>query len=226
MDVTRKVLLRALILFPALAVMLVAPSGSWTFWPGWVVFFLFAIGTVVFTLYLGRRDPELLRRRMQSHESTREQRLFRVMWIPLWVVLFTLPGIDYRLGWTHSLTGGLPIWLIALADVLFVASFLLIFQTMRANTFASSTIQVEAGQYLISSGPYEVVRHPMYSGFLIMILVMPLALGSAIDLTAAVLLIPVVVYRLVHEERTLRAELPGYTEYCVRTRYRLIPHVY
>jgi len=226
MNVTGRLILRSLILLPALAVMLVAPSGSWTYWPGWVVFALFVTAMLAFTLYLGRRDPELLRRRMQTRESSPEQRRFRILWIPLWAIVLTLPSLDDRLGWTRSLTGALPVWLIALSDVLFVVSFLVVFQTLRANTFASSTIQVEAGQQVISTGPYRLVRHPMYSGFLIMIVALPLALGSVIDLVPSLFLVPLVLYRLIHEERTLHAELPGYTDYCARTRYRLIPGVY
>ena len=97
---------------------------------------------------------------------------------------------------------------------------------MKTNAFASSTIQVEAGQSVIQSGPYALVRHPMYLGMITMSLASPLALGSYMALPVFALLLPVFIYRLIHEERTLRRELEGYGEYCARVTHRLIPHLW
>jgi protein-S-isoprenylcysteine O-methyltransferase Ste14 len=97
---------------------------------------------------------------------------------------------------------------------------------MKVNSFASRTVQVEAGQTVISSGPYRFVRHPMYFGALVYYLPTPLALGSFIALPVFALLIPLLVFRLLNEEKVLRQELPGYAEYCLRTRFRLLPFVW
>ena len=113
-----------------------------------------------------------------------------------------------------------------LSQVVFLGGFFLVFWTMKVNSFASRTIQVEPGQPVISSGPYRLVRHPLYSGSIVLWLSTPLMLGSFIALPAFALLVPFYVLRLLNEEKILRQELPGYPEYCVRTRFRLVPFVW
>lgn len=94
---------------------------------------------------------------------------------------------------------------------------------MKVNHFAASAIEVEPGQRVISTRPYSIVRHPMYLGIGVMFLFSPLALGSYFALPAFGLVIPILVFRLLNEEKVLRQELPGYPEYCLRTRFRLVP---
>lgn len=137
-----------------------------------------------------------------------------------------LPGLDYRFGWSRTSLGPVPLWLMLLSQVLVLGCFLLVFWVMRVNSFASRTIQVEAGQKVISTGPYGFIRHPMYSALVGIYLATPLALGSCIALPAFALLIPVIVFRLLNEERILRQELSGYPEYCLRTRFRLVPFIW
>jgi protein-S-isoprenylcysteine O-methyltransferase Ste14 len=119
-----------------------------------------------------------------------------------------------------------PVWLTAAAVVITAIAWLLVFLVLRFNSFAAATIRVEAGQKVISDGPYRLVRHPMYSGFLLMMLAAPFALGSYVAVVPALLNIPLLLFRLRDEESVLRQELPGYTEYCGHTRFRLIPSVY
>ena len=132
-----------------------------------------------------------------------------------------LPGFDYRFGWSR-----VPVWLSVAAQVLLAASWVLIFLVFRFNSFASTVIQVEQGQKVISDGPYRIVRHPMYSGLVLMMMVTGFALGSYIAVVPGLMKIPLLVYRLLHEERALAKELPGYTDYCSRTPWRLVPGVY
>jgi len=119
-----------------------------------------------------------------------------------------------------------PLWLSLVSDAMILGGLLMIFWVRKVNRFASRTIQVEAGQKVISSGPYALVRHPMYSGSHVIWLCAPQALGSYIGWPAFTLLIPFCVFRLLNEEKFLRQELPGYREYCLRTRFRLIPFVW
>jgi protein-S-isoprenylcysteine O-methyltransferase Ste14 len=218
--------LRFAIMAPLSCALLLLPAGTVRFWPGWVFLGVFLGSSVALTAYLFRHDPQLLARRMQNREPAREQKIFRMFWIPLWIGGLTLPGFDYRFGWSRTFAGGVPVWLILLCQALVLCAFLIVNQAMRANTFASSTIQVESGQKVISTGLYRFVRHPMYSGFLLLILATPLALGSYVALPVFALLVPVLVYRLTNEEKTLRRELAGYADYCQRTRFRLVPFVY
>jgi len=102
----------------------------------------------------------------------------------------------------------------------------MIFWVLKANSFAAATIRVEPDQKVISSGPYRIVRHPMYLGASVMFLFAPLALGSYFALPVFALLIPIIVFRLLNEEKVLRQELPGYAEYCLHTRFRLVPYLW
>ena len=202
------------------------PAGSFRFWQGWVFLGMLAVMNTVFVIYFYRRDQALVERRLRNKEPRRAQKRFKIFWLPLWLGTLVVPGLDYRFGWSARLVGGMPVWLTSLACILVVVSWLLVFHVMRFNSFASAVVQVEAGQRVITDGPYRVVRHPMYTGIVLMGLATPLALGSWVAVVPALLLIPALVLRLLDEERALREELPGYIEYCQHTRFRLIPSVY
>jgi len=201
-------------------------AGSLSFWQGWAFLALAFIPISIASFYLYKRDPELIARRLQSKEKVSEQKLLIRFLKPLFFLVFLLPSLDYRFGWSRIHLRAVPLWLELLAQALFLCGFLIVFWTMNVNSFAARTIQVEPGQRVISTGPYAVVRHPMYSGSILMLLSTPLVLASFIGLFAFALLIPIYVFRLLNEEKVLRQELPGYTEYCQRTRYRLIPFVW
>ena len=145
---------------------------------------------------------------------------------PVFFAAFLLPGLDYRFGWSRTSLGAVPLWLTLLAQALLLGGLFFVVWVMKVNSFASRTIQVEAGQRVISTGPYRMVRHPMYLGSVVLWLSTPLALGSYFAWPAFALLIPFYVFRLLNEEKVLRQELPGYPEYCLRTRYRLVPFVW
>lgn len=206
--------------------MLFIPAGSWKYWQGWAFLGVTFIPSIVAYLYFYKHDPQLLERRLQSREQVSEQKLLVRVTRPLFLAAFLIPGLDYRWGWSHAFLGGVPLWLILISQVLVLWGFLFVFWVLKVNSFASRTIQVEAGQKVISTGPYAVVRHPLYSGSLVMWLAAPLALGSYIAWPAFALLVPFYVIRLLNEEKVLRQELPGYSEYCQRTPYRLVPYIW
>lgn len=222
---TRLGLRVALVLLLVGALMFV-PAGSFQFWQGWVFLAMLAVMNTVFVIYFYGRDQALLERRLRNKEPRREQKRFKIFWLPLWLGTLVVPGLDYRLGWSALLIGEVPVWLTGFSCIVVVASWLLVFHVMRHNSFASAVIQVETGQRVITDGPYRVVRHPMYTGIVLMGLATPLALGSWVALVPAVLLVPALIFRLLDEERALREELPGYTDYCEHTRFRLIPSVF
>jgi protein-S-isoprenylcysteine O-methyltransferase Ste14 len=207
------------------AALLFLPAGSLKFWQAWVYLGLFLGSNLFRTIYFYRHDRRLLERRLQMKETANEQRIFKRLWRPLFVGALLLAALDYRFGWSRDLLGAVPLWLTWLSQALVFWSYLVVFQVLKVNTFASATVQVETGQTVISTGPYRIVRHPMYSGFLVSILFTPLALGSYLALPVFGLLVPVLVYRLQHEEKLLREQLAGYAEYCQRTRFRLVPFV-
>jgi len=201
--------------------LLFLPAGSFGFWQGWV-YFTITLAFILSTLgYLYRNDPQLIERRLRRDETVREQKLIMKLIAAIMLIAFLLPGFDHRFGWSH-----LPLWLTILSQAFVLGGYLMIFWTLKSNSFAASTIRVEAGQRVISTGPYRLVRHPMYLGVDVWLLSTPVALGSYFALPVFALLIPLIVVRLLNEEKVLRQELPGYSDYCLHTRYRLVPYLW
>lgn len=205
---------------------LFVPAGTWRFWQGWALLaVIFPVLASVF-VYLYKYDRPLLESRLRGREKIREQKHLIRFLQPLFFVAMLLPGLDYRLGWSRQWLGAEPAWLCLIFDGVMLAGLLFVFWVLRVNSFASRTIEIQAGQRVISSGPYALVRHPMYLASIVMLLSVPLALGSYVTLPAFALVTPIYVYRLLNEEKFLHRELPGYSEYCDRTRFRLVPYVW
>ena len=226
MSLKSRLVVRFVLVLPIVAALMFVPAGSFSFWQGWVFVGTFAGFNAIFVSYFYRRDPKLLERRLQNSEPRNEQKRFKMLAVPLWICMMLLPGLDYRFGWSVGLGGGVPVWLTVVSWAIIVVGWWLVFLVLRFNSFASSIVQVEAGQRVITDGPYRVVRHPMYTGFALMTLATPFALGSYLAFIPSLLVIPLLVIRLLDEELVLRQELSGYAEYCERTRFRLIPSVF
>jgi protein-S-isoprenylcysteine O-methyltransferase Ste14 len=226
MSLKAKVALRlslGLVIGPSIVLI---PAGTWKFWQGWVFLAILYVPAFAIFLYFLKHDPQLIERRLRFKEKVREQQLL-MRWVkPLFFGAFMLPGFDYRFGWSRDWLGEVPLWLTVISEAMVLAGYLSVAWVLNVNRFAGRTIEVEAGQTVISSGPYRFVRHPLYAGSAVLCLFTPLALGSCIALPAFVLLLPFYVFRLLNEEKVLCAQLPGYSEYCLRTRYRLIPFVW
>jgi|CZKF01.1.fsa_nt_gi protein-S-isoprenylcysteine O-methyltransferase Ste14 len=205
---------------------LFVPAGTLDYWQGWVFLAVFFVPNAFTFIYFLKHDPEFLERRLRNKEQFNKQKLLLRWGKPFYLVAFLLPGCDYRWGWSRSLVGDVPLWLTVFSLAMIFGSLLLIFWVLYVNRFASRVVEVEAGQTVISHGPYRVVRHPYYLATVMMWLFTPLALGSWVALPAFALLIPFYVIRLINEEKVLRAQLAGYPEYCLRTRFRLIPLVW
>lgn len=201
-------------------------SGTLDFWQGWAFAAVNLVVTVIFSACLYRYDRELLARRLLRKENVGTQKaiMFIVRYIA--VTAYVLCGLDHRFGWSRTYLMPVPAWLTVSALVAYALSYMLFVPVLRANRFASSIIQVEAGQTVACHGPYRLVRHPFYTVSLVIWFWIPPALGSFVMLPVVLLLAPLIVWRLLNEEEILKRNLPGYIEYCQRTRYRLIPHVW
>ncbi|MGA7034468.1 MAG: isoprenylcysteine carboxylmethyltransferase family protein, partial [Pseudolabrys sp.] len=149
------------------------------------------------------------------------QKIIMAITLVGFILLIVVPGFDFRWHWS-----AVPTWLVLAADALLALSFVIFFIVLRQNSYAASTIRVEADQPVVSTGLYAIVRHPLYSGALLLLLATPLALGSYWGGLVAFVLIPVLLWRLLDEERFLKQNLPGYAEYCHATRFRLIPLIW
>jgi protein-S-isoprenylcysteine O-methyltransferase Ste14 len=171
--------------------------------------------------YLVRYDPDLLMRRMRTKEKEQEQRAIIAVTTVLCLAGLVIPGLDFRFGWS-----AVPVAVVLAADGIVFCGYLIFFLTLRENSYASRIIEVEEGQRVVSTGPYAVVRHPMYLGMILMFLGTPPALGS---FWAEIAFVPpaiAIVFRIRNEEEVLLRELPGYQEYCGKVRYRLVPNLW
>jgi protein-S-isoprenylcysteine O-methyltransferase Ste14 len=199
-------------------------AGTWRWVEGWVFLGLFFGSALAITIYLARKDPALLRRRTQAGplaEKERSQKIIQGIASVSFLSTIVLPSLDRRFGWSHL---GLPS--VIAGDVLVVLGFLIVFLVFRENTFTSSVIEVAADQRVIDTGPYAVVRHPMYVGGLVLVAGIPLALGSLVGLVTFPPFAAMIVWRLLDEERFLVGHLAGYAAYRRKTRHRLIPYVW
>ena len=177
------------------------------------------------TVYFLEHDPALIERRLHvgpAAERERSQQIIQTVASALTCAVFIVPGLDHRFGWSPQLD---PRWPIG-GDAMAAAGFLMMFLAFRENTHAAATVGVEQGQRVVSSGPYRVVRHPMYAGAVLLFLATPVALGSLWGLIPATALVGVIAVRLLDEERYLAAHLPGYTSYCETVTTRLLPGVW
>ena len=217
----KSVWLRQSIFIPIFFALLLAPAGSLNYWQAWVYGFVFAATTTAIGIYFLKRDPRVVERRMRvgpAAEREPAQKIIMTLMLAGFVLLLVVPGCDHRWHWSS-----VPAWLALTADVFVVLGLLGTAVVVRQNSYAASTITVEAGQPVISTGLYAAVRHPMYSAALVMTAFTPLALGSYWALLLVISIIPVLAWRLLDEERVLTRDLPGYADYCRKVRYRLIP---
>jgi protein-S-isoprenylcysteine O-methyltransferase Ste14 len=200
---------------------LFVPAWTLNFWQGWLCLLVFATASALITIYLGKNDPKLLERRISAGpgaEKEKSQKLIQLLASFIFVAVLVLPSLDHRFSWST-----VPVYVVITGDLLLAFGFIIIFLVFKENTFTGATIEVAPEQRVISTGPYAVVRHPMYSGSLVMFFGMPLALGSWWGLLMFVAMTAVIVCRLLHEERFLADNLMGYQQYRQKVKYRLLP---
>lgn len=209
-----------------LGALMFVPAGTLRFWPGMAFLGLMIALWLIFFFNLLKNDPKLLERRLQSKETQPEQKLAIRLFSLILYLGFIASGLDFRLGWSQRWIGPVPIAVIVAGQLMAAAGYWFVFRVMKTNSFAASVIRVESEQTVIDSGPYAMIRHPMYTGMSLTALGTPLALGSYVAVPVFALIIPTLMFRLIHEERMLRRELTGYAEYCERVRFRLLPGVW
>jgi protein-S-isoprenylcysteine O-methyltransferase Ste14 len=221
-----KLVLQTFFILIAMLVLLFLTAWTFDYWEAWVYLAIVFIPSVIFSAYYYKHDPAVLERRMQRREKQKEQRWIMRAAAVVSLLGFAAPGFDHRFGWTRRWFGGVPLWVEIVGQVLTVVGYLGTMWVVDVNRFASRTIQVEQGQKVVSSGPYRLVRHPLYMFASLMWLAIGPALGSYVALPLLALEIPVFVVRLLNEEKFLRRDLPGYEEYCRTTPHHLVPYVW
>jgi protein-S-isoprenylcysteine O-methyltransferase Ste14 len=215
-------MLRSLVVgVAALGLLLFLPAGTLDYWQAWILIAVFVLGSNALGLYLATHDPELLERRKQAGpqaETRLAQKIIISVLIVALIAMLVLSALDHRFGWSD-----VPALVSLAGDVLVALGLYITFLVVKENTFSGANIKVFRDQKVISTGPYALVRHPMYSGTLLFTLASPPALGSWWGFLPALLVIPMLVWRIFDEEKLLNAELPGYADYARKVRYRLVP---
>lgn len=220
-DLHRNALIGILRTFVLLIIAVFVPAGTLRYWQGWACLAAFFIPACAITVWVAKNDPALLERRLKagpSAEKERGQKIVQAITAVVFLADFAVPALDHRLGWSSA-----SAFVAVLGDAMMVLGFAIVTAVFRANSFTSGIIEVAEDQRVISTGPYAVVRHPMYVGGLVMLYGIPLALGSWWGTLVNVPMTVGIIWRLLDEERFLVKNLNGYAEYRQRVKYRLIP---
>jgi protein-S-isoprenylcysteine O-methyltransferase Ste14 len=212
------------ILALVMGLLVFVPAGTVDYWQAWLYLGIFFGGGALLTLYLIRKDPALLERRMSGGPTAEKRTAQQVIMAGTslcFIALMVVPAFDHRYGWSS-----VPLYGVLAGGALVVVGFYFIYLVYKENTFTSATIQVVADQRVVSTGPYAIVRHPMYASGLLYLLGTPIALGSYWGLVPFVCLLPFLIWRLFDEEQLLSETLTGYREYQQKVRHRLLPGIW
>lgn len=196
-------------------------GGTLAWWEAWVYCALILIPMTLFVSWMAPRDPAFFERRFKIKEKEQAQRRIQGWGMPFLIAAFAVPGLDRRFGWSDP-----PLAVIVVAMLVSVSAYLFVLRVFMENRWAGRTIETSTGQKVISTGPYAIVRHPMYAGFMAMQLATPLALGSWWGLLPSLGIVPTIVLRLDNEEKVLARDLAGYGAYRQEVRWRLVPFVW
>lgn len=197
------------------------PAGTLRFSRGWLLMGILFAPMFAAGLVMLWKKPSLLQSRLNAKEKAREQSVVVKLSGLMFIVGFICAGLDYRYSWSQ-----LPTAVSIVGTVLFLLSYLAYAEVLRENAYLSRTIEVQDGQRVVDTGMYGIVRHPMYAVTVVLFLSMPLALGSLSAFLIFLLYIPIIVKRLLHEEKFLAKELTGYEEYMKKVKYHLIPFIW
>jgi protein-S-isoprenylcysteine O-methyltransferase Ste14 len=223
-SLNRKAFRGLLFLLFVTAALLFIPAGTLDYWQAWIFLAVFFAPSLAVTLYLMKEDPKLLERRMRGGPRAEKEPAQKIIMSVAWVGfigLVVVPALDHRFAWSQ-----MPAYMVLIGDALVLLGWLAIFFVFKENTFTSATVELAPDQKVVSTGPYAFVRHPMYTGGLAMFMGMPLALGSWWGTLAMAVIVPVIICRLLDEEKFLAKNLSGYIDYRRKVRHRLIPLVW
>ena len=223
-DLNKKAIGNLLSMVILVALPIFIPAWTLNYPQAWILLTVFSLSVLAITVYLMRNDTKLLERRVKAGPGTEKEKNQKIIQ-PLMFITFgatlILPAIDHRCGWSS-----VPVYVVAAGDMLVALGLLLIFFVFKENTFASAIVEIDVDQKIINTGPYAIVRHPMYTGGLMILVGAPLALGSWWGLLAFIPSTLVIVWRLLDEEKLLEKNLAGYTGYQNQVKYRLLPFIW
>jgi len=217
----KKIIIRFSLVPIVLGFFILVPAGTFNYWQVYVYIAILVIPMMFVLFYFLNNDPQFLERRMRVKEKEKQQIIIQFFFSFVFLSGFIIPGLDKRFGWSD-----IPVNIVIIADIIILLGYLLIFFVFKQNSYASRVVEVEKSQKVISTGLYSFVRHPMYIGVIIMYVPTPIALGSYWGLIPMATIPLALIFRILNEEKILCKDLPGYKEYCQKTRYRLIPFIW
>lgn len=218
-----KIIIRIMLILILLGLLFFLTAGTLNYREAWIYIAVVFIPAIFIIGYFYLKDPEfiggrILKRREKEESPKTIQKIFSLVFL----VALLIPGLDFRFNWSE-----VPVWLVLISDIMVLAGYIFMARVWEENRYASAIIEITKEQKVIDTGPYKVVRHPMYLGGASFILFTPLALGSWWALIPfSFMTITALVMRIKDEEKFLKKNLPGYTEYCRKTRYRIIPFIW
>jgi len=217
----KKISLIAVIAVLVYCILIFVPAGTFDYWQAWAYLAVIFIPAMLVIAYFFKKDPEFLERRMRYQEKEKPQQLIQKAAGFIFFIGLLIPGLDHRFGWSN-----VPVDAVIAADIIVFMGYVLCFLAFKENRYASRTVGIDKGQTVVTTGPYAIIRHPMYLGAIFLWVLTPVALGSYWALPLFLLLPIAMFYRIKNEEGLLLKELPGYREYCRKTRHKLIPYVW
>jgi len=218
-----KIIIRLLMILIFLGLVLFLPAGSLRYKEAWIFILIIYVPALFVIGYFYIKDPDFIGGRiLKRREKEETPRLIQNIFSVILFIGLLIPGFDFRFNWSD-----VPMTVVIVSDLLVLSGYLIIGRVMEENRYASSIIEIKNEQKIIVTGPYKIVRHPMYTGGMLLMLFTPLALGSYWAMIPFFISTFVaIVIRIIDEEKLLIANLPGYEDYCKKTKYRLIPFIW
>jgi len=204
-----------------IAALIFIPAGTLNFWQGWLFLGTLFIPMICVMFFMFKYERRLLEKRINAKEKRPEQAWIQAVNTILVIVMAVIAGLDHRFSWSR-----MPVWSVLTSAVLMLAGYIMFIKIMLYNEYASRTIEIQRGQKLISTGPYAVIRHPMYTAGIFLYIFVPLTLGSLWALIPMLFLPFTLMLRVIDEEKALIKGLKGYKQYMKKVKYRLMPGVW
>lgn len=201
--------------------LLFLPAGSFLYWNGWLLIAVLFVPMIVAGFVMMKKNPELLRKRLNVKEEQSEQKTVIVLSGVMFIAAFIVAGLNFRFGWIV-----LQNWIVYAATAVFLLGYILYAEVLRENAYLTRTVEVQENQKVIDTGLYGIVRHPMYMSTFLLFLSMPLVLGSVISFVIMLVYIPIIAKRISNEEQVLEEGLAGYSDYKKQVKYKVIPYVW
>jgi protein-S-isoprenylcysteine O-methyltransferase Ste14 len=201
--------------------LLFLPAGSFLYWNGWLLIAVLFVPMIVAGFVMMKKNPELLRKRLNVKEEQSEQKTVIVLSGVMFLAAFIVAGLNFRFGWIV-----LQNWIVYAATAVFLLGYILYAEVLRENAYLSRTVEIQENQKVIDTGLYGIVRHPMYMSTFLLFLSMPIVLGSVFSFVIMLVYIPIIAKRISNEEQVLEEGLAGYSDYKKQVKYKVIPYVW